>query len=589
MTEINKNTWNPANETLTEPTIGYYGNEASVDNSIRIAVGNERFEDTIKNNYYYADKTDYIYQLIQKKQNSVTLFTRPRRFGKTLFISMLESFFDIERNSKEVFSKLRISKRKEFCDKWMNSLPVLSVSFKDVEADDYDTANGKLKYVISDICKKHKMLLSSDKVDEADKVIFRRLMNLEGDESAVQFSLKTIMRMMHDYHDGRNVVLLIDEYDVPLAKSDYKEKAGKYYSRMLATIRGIMSTSLKTNDYLAFAVITGCLRIAKESIFTGTNNFKAYSALDVDFSDLFGFTIDDIKELLEKTGNASDYDLLKSWYDGYIMGESEIFCPWDILNYVADKESDKKLEPKNYWNNTSSNDIIYDFINQTDFDVSEKFEKLLNGGTVFQNILDDLTYDSLYSTEDNLWSVLYMTGYLTKAVKSQRGNAIDLKIPNKEIKNIFIDSVVKSFREKIDQSKLNSLMKAFWDGDERTASSVLSNLLFDTISYNDYHEDYYHAVLAGIFLGRSYNVESNKEHGEGRPDLVVKDRKQKRALVIEVKVSKDDILEEKCNEAIKQIKDQRYVEGVQSDDYNVVLSYGISFFRKKALVKKNIL
>lgn len=397
------------------------------------------------------------------------------------------------------------------------------------------------------------------------------------------------MRMMHDYHDGRNVVLLIDEYDVPLAKSDYKEKAGKYYSRMLATIRGIMSTSLKTNDYLAFAVITGCLRIAKESIFTGTNNFKAYSALDVDFSDLFGFTIDDIKELLEKTGNASDYDLLKSWYDGYIMGESEIFCPWDILNYVADKESDKKLEPKNYWNNTSSNDIIYDFINQTDFDVSEKFEKLLNGGTVFQNILDDLTYDSLYSTEDNLWSVLYMTGYLTKAVKSQRGNAIDLKIPNKEIKNIFIDSVVKSFREKIDQSKLNSLMKAFWDGDERTASSVLSNLLFDTISYNDYHEDYYHAVLAGIFLGRSYNVESNKEHGEGRPDLVVKDRKQKRALVIEVKVSKDDILEEKCNEAIKQIKDQRYVEGVQSDDYNVVLSYGISFFRKKALVKKNIL
>ncbi len=552
--------------------------------SFKIGVGKSDFADIRKAGLYYVDKSQLIYELVGENDNEVTLFTRPRRFGKTLMMSMMENFFDIKKDSRKLFEGLKIAEREDFCENWMNQYPVVSLSFKDVDGSDYDTAFKKLKAVMADLCKKMEDLGNERAVNPFDREIFLRLQAKTADIEEVQNALKTIMRMLNAVY-GKQVILLIDEYDVPLAKAGERDEQGSgYYAQMLDVIKGIMSAALKDNEYLKFAVVTGCLRIAKESIFTGTNNFSSYSVLDDEFSGYFGFTEEEVKCMLAAAGREEKADIIREWYDGYVFGDNLLYCPWDVINYLSALKKNESAKPKNYWKNTSHNGILLSFVEKTDFPVSEKFEKLMNGETVTQVISDELTYDTLHSSEDNLWSVLLMTGYVTKTDGDREGDSVCLKIPNREIAAIFQDTVITYFNDNLDDAEQKNLMKALWDGDADTASRLFSDLLWQTISYNDYHEDYYHAFLAGIFVGRGYEVESNKETGLGRPDILLFDRPNRRAIIIEAKKSKKkDDMGKDCEEALKQIEAQQYAAGLEG--YETIRCFGVSFFRKQALVK----
>ena len=549
-----------------------------------VSVGEADFAALRKENAYYVDKTEIMYELVHDTKNKVTLFTRPRRFGKTLMMSMMENFFSIRKDSKSIFEGLAIMEHKDFCKEWMNQYPVLFVSFKDVEAEEFDGAYKMLKTKLADLCKDVAPILDNVAVDKDDREIFLKLKAKKSGEDEVKSSLKTIMRMMNAVY-GKQVILLIDEYDVPLAKASEKDTAKNgYYSKMLDVIKGIMSTALKDNEFLQFAVITGCLRIAKESIFTGTNNFASYSVLDEDFSDYFGFSSDEVDMILEAADRTDKADIIKEWYDGYVFGNSYVYCPWDVINYLSALKKRKDAKTKNYWKNTSHNGILLTFVKRTDFKVKGKFEILMNSGTIMQTITDELTYDTLHSSEDNLWSVLLMTGYITKADPDEEGETVSLKIPNREIATIFEDAVVKLFKETIDTNMQNSMMNALWDRDAEEAGRIISELLWKTISYNDYHEDYYHAFLAGAFVGIGYEVESNKEKGLGRPDILLKDDDNRRAIIIEAKKSeKESDLDKDCDEAIDQIITEKYAEGLYG--YEQILCYGVAFFQKQAKVK----
>ena len=551
----------------------------------KVGVGKSDFRDMRESGDYYVDKTEILYELVHDTDNAVSVFTRPRRFGKTLMMSMMENFFNIRKDSKEIFAGLDITDHKEFCNTWMNKYPVLFVSFKDAEADNFEDAYSMLKTQIAELCKNIDDISEHKSINEADRQIFLRLMENDANKTEILFSLKTLMRIMHSVY-GKKVVLLIDEYDVPLAKASEKDTSENgYYGKMLDVIKGIMSTALKDNEFLQFAVITGCLRIAKESIFTGTNNFASYTVLDDGFSKYFGFMEDDVNAILTAAGRTDRKDVVKQWYDGYVFGKNHLYCPWDVINYLSELKKDKDLAPKNYWKNTSHNGVLLTFVKRTDFDVSDKFESLLNGGSVSATITDQLTYDTLHSSEDNLWSVLLMTGYITKAETCENSNVVTLKIPNKEISSIFQDTVVQFFEETADTETISSLINAFWQSDETVATKLISALLWNTISFNDYHEDYYHAFLTGIFVGRGYNVESNKEKGLGRPDIYLKDKKNRRALIIKAKKSETEAdLEKDCDKAIKQITEKKYAEGLYG--YEQILCYGVAFYQKQAVVKK---
>ena len=525
-----------------------------------------------------------MYELVHDTNNKVTRFTRPRRFGKTLMMSMMENFFNVRKDSKDLFEDLKISSHKEFCGEWMNQYPVLFVSFKDVETENFEGAYKMLETRLADVCKGLDGIEKEETVNSADRDIFTRLMYGKAEENEVKSSLKVLMRMLQAVY-GKKVILLIDEYDVPLAKASEKDtEKNAYYSKMLDVIKGIMSTALKDNEFLQFAVITGCLRIAKESIFTGTNNFASYSVLDDRFSNYFGFTEKEVEKLLGDADRKEAAAETKEWYDGYVFGNSYVYCPWDVVNHVSALRYKRTAKPKNYWKNTSHNGILLTFVKRTDFDVAGKFEKLLNGETITQTITDELTYDTLHSSEDNLWSMLLMTGYITKADPDADGETVSLKIPNKEIFSIFEDSVVKYFTDTVNTNTIGELLEALWTKDEASSTEMLSDLLWNTISYNDYHEDYYHAFLAGVFVGRGYEVESNKEKGLGRPDILLKDRRNRRAIIIEAKKSKKKAdLDKDCDEAIKQIVDEKYAEGL--DGYEQILCYGVAFYQKQAKVK----
>lgn len=552
--------------------------------TFKVGVGKSDFEDLRKSNNYYVDKTDIMYELVEETGNQVTLFIRPRRFGKTLMMSMLSNFFSIRKESKDIFKGLKITEHEVFCEKWMNQYPVLFISFKDADGEEFGVAYDKLKNSIADVCKLLPDFAEESAVNRTDVQIFERLMFNTASDAEVQGSLKTIMRMMHAVY-GKKVILLIDEYDVPLAKASEKGTANRFYLSMLDVIKGIMSTALKDNEFLEFAVITGCLRIAKESIFTGTNNFASYSVLDEDFSEYFGFSEDEVGEMLTAADRKDKTDVIKEWYDGYVFGNSYVYCPWDVINYMSALKKRKDAKPKNYWKFTSHNGILLTFVERTDFDVTEKFETLLNGGTITQSISDELTYDTLHTSEDNLWSVLLMTGYITKADPGEDGETVSLKIPNREIASIFEDTVIAYFKSTADTMELNNFINALWESDEAKATRLISDLLWYTISYNDYHEDYYHAFLAGIFVGRGYNVESNKEKGLGRPDILLKDKRNRRAIIIEAKKSKKESdMDKDCDEAVNQIIMGKYAEGLYG--YTKILCYGISFFQKQAKVKK---
>ncbi len=553
--------------------------------AMSVFVGGENFDELRRRNCYYVDKTEMIYELVHNTDNIVTLFTRPRRFGKTLTMRMIESFFDISRDSRPVFDGLNIMKHEDFCREWMNQFPVLFVTLKDVEGLTFQSAARMLNATISGICIRHSYLENSERVDPADVEAFRKLKFKTAEQEEIKNSLQIIMRMMR-IHFGKPVILLIDEYDVPLAKANEEKEAGeRFYSEMLDLIRGIMSTALKSNDDLKFAVVTGCLRIAKESIFTGVNNFSSYSVLDREFSDTFGFTRSEVNDLLIAADREEKAGTFKEWYDGYVFGHEEVYCPWDVVSYAAALLKRRDAKPKNYWVNTSGNSVIRDFVRHKEFDVSEKFEILMNGGTIVQVISDELTYDTVHETEENLWSVLLMTGYLTKADPEDEGEAISLRIPNAEIAVIFEESVVRLFREQMDRSRQKELMDALWSGDTVTATELISDFLFETISFHDYHEDYYHAFLTGIFVGLGYGVTSNHEQGLGRTDITLTDKKMRRALVIEAKKSgSEKQMESDCDDALEQILNKKYAQGLKG--YRQIMCYGIAFFRKSALVKK---
>lgn len=555
----------------------------------RISIGGENFIELRQSNSYYVDKTELIYDLFEKTNNKVTLFTRPRRFGKTLTMSMIESFFGIEKGtSQEAFDRLSIMNHPEFCKEYMNQYPVLFISLKDAEGLTFETALNMLKTAISDLCKKNIALKDDSRVDKGDQEIFERLWLKTESIDEIKYSLKTIMRMMYAVY-GKPVILLIDEYDVPLAKAN----TNRYYREMLDVIRGLMSTSLKTNDYLKAAVITGCLRIPKESIFTGVNNFASYSVLDDRFAQYFGFTADEVDRMLATFDLSDKAEIIREWYDSYTFGRTQIYCPWDVVNYVSALLYDRNAVPQNYWENTSGNEAIREFFEMPDISVADKFETLLNGGTIYQTVTNALTYEESYSSEENLWSILLMTGYVTTARENDTEDEAGegevetaLRIPNREIAGIFQRTVVDHFKKTLDQKELQELMTALWNGDDKTASEILSDLLWNTISYMDYGEDYYHAFLTGIFVGRGgYSVQSNKEHGLGRPDIDLRDRKNRRAMIIEAKIAESEgRMEHWCDEALDQIERQGYARGLNG--YRQIMKYGVAFYQKSALVRR---
>lgn len=547
-----------------------------------IPIGISEFEKIRKNDYYYVDKTELIQALVKTEPAEITLFTRPRRFGKTLVMSMLASFFDIRRDSRDLFEGLKIAEDQKLCELWMNQWPVIFLSLKDAGGESFEDAYGLLQSIISQLYVEHAYLEKCAEIDESYKEIFARLKRRQGNKTDVQISLRILMRMMQIYY-GKQVILLIDEYDVPMAKAGAKS----YYNEMLDVIGTMMSQALKDNTSLKFSVITGCLRISKESIFTGTNNFVADTIADERFSSFFGFTDEEVRTLLENTGNLEYFDRIKKWYDGYCFGKTEIYCPWDVLCYLNKLAFESESEPENFWENTSHNDIIRTFLSCEGMDVTDSFEKLLASETIEVNITENLTYENLTDSEENLWSVLYLTGYLTKDIKNPVSGKTKafLKIPNAEIMDIFRKSVVRWFDERIAVRDRGELFKALWNKDAGRLSDLISELLFETISYHDYAESFYHAFLAGLFANAGYIVESNYESGLGRPDLVIKDKKKRQAAIMEMKIA--DSLEsmQKAEErALKQIEEMRYADGMYVQGYQKVIKYGAAFYRKSCLV-----
>lgn len=549
-----------------------------------IPIGISDFEEIRGNHFYYVDKSGLIAEILRSESVKVSLITRPRRFGKTLGMSMLESFFDIRRQSRNLFEGLEITRYTELCDRWMNHWPTIFVSFRRVDGLDFQGAYDMLSLVISELFRNHLYLLDSDRVNDYDKRMIKRIAEGEATVKDMKDSLVLLIGAMRQ-HYNKKVILLMDEYDVPIAKAN----SHGYYQEMLDVIKGIMQ-ALKDNSALQFAVITGCLKIAKESIFSGTNNFVSDTITDSRLNEYFGFTQEDMAYILRDLDAQEYADKIKNWYDGYHFGDFDVYCPWDVMNYLHDLQRNPQAEPCGYWKNTSDNAIIRSFIDHAGSTITKKLETLLAGGYIVQRIDEDLTYDYLHSSEDNLWSVLYLTGYLTRVREEELTDAVPegmtvLVIPNAEIKEIFETTVIQWFDDSTKQWSRRELFDAVWNEDSEKVAEEMSKLLRKTISYHDYREDFYHAFLAGIFAGAGYAVESNREHGEGRSDVVVSDPMNGRVAVFEAKYADSlQSMERKCDEALCQMDEKMYAREYE-DDYDQIVCYGIAFFKKRCLVR----
>ena len=557
-------------------------------NDLKIPVGISDFAKIRNYGYYYVDKTGLIADLLEKETAEVTLITRPRRFGKTMGMSMLANFFDIRKDSQAMFEGLEISKNTALCSEWMNQWPVLFLTFKDVDGLTFASAKEMLLNRIAAIYNDHSYLLEGTRVQENDRKVFERLADeVSGNptDAMLKTSIVLLMRLMRN-HYGKPVILLIDEYDVPIAKASAKG----YYPEMLEVIKGLMSTALKDNDALRFAVITGCLRIAKESIFTGANNFVSDTISSSHLNEYFGFTQEDVDQILEDANCQEHAADIKNWYDGYHFGDLDVYCPWDVMNYLRDLQRNPKAKPASYWKNTSDNSIIRSFIDYAGRSISRKLETLLSGGYILQKIEENLTYDYLHSSEENLWSILYLTGYLTQVREEDLPAPLPekmsaLMIPNAEVQEIFETTIQKWFDESAQTWNRKILFDAVWSGKAEALTEQMNKLLRKTISYHDYKEDFYHAFLAGIFAGAGYEVDSNKEHGEGRSDVVVLDPEGDRVAIFEAKYSRtQDAMPKDCAAALDQIEDRQYAKEFE-DDYDSVLCYGIAFYKKRCLVR----
>lgn len=545
----------------------------------KISVGSSDFAEYRKGDYYYVDKTGLIEELLKTPGIKVTLITRPRRFGKTMNMSMLAEFFDIRKDSRPIFSGLKIADNKELCEAWMNQWPVIHVTFRSVFGSCFKDAYSMIEAVIAELYKQHIYLLEKLEMMVYDREIFDRIAGKKASGEEIKNSLLFLTRLLGQYY-GKTVILLIDEYDVPLAKASDKG----YYEEMLYVIRGILQ-ALKDNSFLHLAVVTGCLRIAKESIFTGTNNFITDTISDNRLDEFFGFTQEEVDRILADTQNTSHSQEIKNWYDGYRFGSIDVYSPWDVMNHINALCLDPQAMPRSYWRNTSDNAIIRSFIDQAENDTIKQFEILLSGDKISQKIEEDLTYDYLHASAENLWSILYLTGYLTGTEKEEGRQEWNLWIPNLEIREIFEDTVIKWFHDSARLWERKALFHAVWERDEEKLTEEMTKLLRKTISYHDYKEDFYHAFLAGIFAGAGYIVKSNREHGDGRSDVVVQDYDGNRIAVFEVKYSRRlEDLPYDCERAIKQIDVRRYGEEF-AEDYSTVICYGIAFYRKRCMVK----
>lgn len=561
----------------------------------KFPIGIENFEEFSSENFYYADKTLFIRELLEN-WGKVNLFTRPRRFGKTLNMSMLKCFFEVGSNPA-LFDGLEIAQEKELCEKYMGKFPVISISLKGVDGRNFESASVALRTLLGDEARRFDFLRNSIILSDDDKEAYARMTAIgpaQGGfytmtEDIAAASLKTLSRLL-EKHYGKKVILLIDEYDVPLDKAFQ----GGYYDDMVNLIRNLLGNALKTNDSLYFAVLTGCLRISKESIFTGLNNLKVHTISDVRYDEYFGFTDSDVDKLLEFYGLSSYKSVIRDWYDGYRFGDSEVYCPWDVINYCDELLAAPDTPPKNYWANTSGNSLILRLLEQADQTTKDEVEELLNGGKITKRVRQELTYRDVEESTENMWSVLYAAGYLTGKHRDQAdADIFILWIPNGEIRKLFYELVQDWFQEttRAESSRINRFCAAFPAGDAHTIQEMLGDYLWDSISVRDtavrinMKENFYHGMLLGLLRSQgSWLVKSNTETGKGYSDISIQ-TPERLGIVIELKYANDGNLEAACAEALKQIEEKEYAEGLKRRGTKKILKYGIAFYGKECMVR----
>ena len=561
-------------------------------NKKKLPIGIENFSKLQKEDFYYVDKTGLI-EAILNNWGEVSLFTRPRRFGKSLNMNMLRQFFEIG-TDPALFDGLYIAQNKTLCQEYMGKYPVVSISLKGIAADNFEDAR---KFLISTIIREARRLqylLNSENLSELDKRMFMDLLDKGMEEETLVSSLQVLSELL-EIHYGTKVIVLIDEYDVPLAKAN----ENGYYDEMVLLLRNLFGNVLKTNDSLKFAVLTGCLRIAKESIFTGLNNFKVHSITDAAFDEYFGFTDDEVREMLHYYGLDDHYGIVKEWYDGYRFGNTEIYCPWDVINYCCDHLSSPSTAPKNYWINTSGNDVVNHFIDSMDQDgqlTRSELETLVNGGTVQKDICEELTYREQYSTIDNLWSTLFMTGYLTQR-GTPDGTLYNLAVPNREVRNILTRHVMTRFKNDVkkDGEMVRNFCDALYEGRPEEVERLFRDYMAKTISVRDtfvqktYKENFYHGLLLGILSFKGgWMVHSNRESGNGFSDIMIRIDDSDTGIIIEVKYDEKGDLEAECKKALRQIDATGYTEALHQEDVTRILKYGIACRRKDCMVLMEI-
>ena len=559
----------------------------------RLPIGIEFFDEMIKNQYYYVDKPGMISELL-RSGGKVTLFTRPRRFGKSLNMSMLKNFFSLQ-GDKRIFNELQISRDKQVCEEYMGKFPVISISLKSVDGFAYRDAYEMLCATIGNEAMKFQYLMDSTKLTDREKEQYGLLIKggdripFEMDEVTLTGSLKTLSLLLEKHH-GKQTVLLIDEYDVPLSKASEHG----YYKEMAMLIRKLFEQVLKTNESLKLAVLTGCMRISKESIFTGLNNFEVLSVADVRFDEYFGFTDKEVRKLLEYYHLSDKYQQVKEWYDGYQFGNVEVYCPWDVMNYCVTLLADPNAEPQNYWINTSSNEAVRRFIRESDNSgtIRREIEGLVAGECIIKELHQELTYEDMYQTIDNIWSVLFTTGYLTQRGRSE-GNIFRLAIPNREIRNIFTTQIMQLFRENVkkDGELLNRFCEALENGNTESAEKCFGEYLRKTISIRDtsvrkeMKENFYHGILLGILgIKENWIVRSNRESGEGYSDILIETDDTAMGIVIEMKYAEDGNLQKAAEKALKQIESKQYEEALYDEGIEQILRYGIACYKKRCKI-----
>lgn len=553
----------------------------------KFPIGIDDFEKLRQDDFYYVDKTSLIRDLLEN-WGEVNLFTRPRRFGKSLNMSMLWHFFDIYGN-RDIFKGLEIAEETELCRQYMGQFPVIYLSLKGISANTYHGAVGMAIQMINAEVRRFQYLLDSKKLTKYDKEIVLKLLNSEMEEAVLCSSLKNLSELLYKHH-GQKVILLIDEYDVPLAKAFDRG----YYDEMILLIRNFLGQVLKTNQSLKFAVLTGCMRISKESVFTGFNNLSVFTVSDAEYDEYFGFTDQDVRGMLDYYGLMEQYDEMKEWYDGFMFGNREVYCPWDVMNHCRKLCIDRTAKPQNYWANTSGNDVVRQFIQRAGRDYTKKeIEKLVAGETITKQIHQELTYRDVYGSEDNIWSVLFATGYLTKRGCSD-GKTVSLAIPNREIREIYTEQIMVLFREGVKENKetLSSFCKALESGNAEKVEQHFQEYLKRTISIRDtfvrrnLKENFYHGILIGI-LGymEGWCISSNQEAGDGYSDIVLESADGEAGILIEIKYAHDGNLEKGCRDAIAQITKNHYEEELYDEGVERILKYGIACYKKRCRVQ----